>query len=88
MYKIVKMYIMTRTITATELKVKTAEVINDVAYKRNVVVVEKHGTPLLKMVPFPSSIDLEKNLDMYFGISPNFPKVKRYRTRRPVVKFD
>ncbi len=42
---------MTTIISATELKNKVSEVLNDVAFKGNVTVIERYGKPIAKIVP-------------------------------------
>lgn len=79
---------MTRTITATELKVNTSVILDDVAYKGTTILVERHGRPMIKITTIPNEADLESRLDKYFGIMPDFPKIKRLRAKRPTVKFN
>ncbi|MCX6783608.1 MAG: hypothetical protein NT141_00855 [candidate division WWE3 bacterium] len=79
---------MTKTITATQLKRNPAQLEVDVTYGGNTVIVEKHGKPMYKISPLSEPDDMEKVLDKYFGIAPDFPKVKRYKEHRPAVNFD
>ena len=67
---------MTTVISASELKNKVSEVLNEVAFKGNVTVIERYGKPIAKIVP---TANLDKVLDKYFGALPNFPDVTRIK---------
>lgn len=79
---------MVTTISSTELKNKVSEVINDVAFKGNVTVVERHGKALVKIVPIEEKPkeDIKEALDRLFGSMPDFPDVTRDRkfTKRKI----
>lgn len=75
---------MLTTITATELKNRISEVINDVAYRGNVTIVERHGKPLVKIVPAERKPkeDIKDVINRYFGAMPDFPDVAKSRRSR------
>lgn len=69
-------------LSSTELKRRTAEVLNLVAYGEVMAIIERYGEPLVKITPIPSpkiEIDWEKKLRRYFGIIPNFPEISKAR---------
>ncbi len=70
---------MTTVISATELKNKISEILNDVAFKGNIAVIERYGKPIAKIVP---AENLEKVLNKYFGALPDFPDVTKFRRSR------
>ncbi len=92
MYKTYKMYIMTRTVTATELKVKTSEILDDVAFNKTTSLIERNGRLIAKLVPLENYANRENRVRVAlkdsFGSIPDFPLVKRYKSRRPIPKFD
>ncbi len=76
---------MTTVISATELKNKVSEILNDVAFKGNVAVIERYGKPVAKIIPTDESLRLErlkKALDQSFGSIPDFPDVTKMRRSR------
>lgn len=70
---------MTTVISATELKNKVSEVLNEVAFKGNVAIIERYGKPIAKIVP---TENLDKVLNKYFGALPDFPDVTKFRRSR------
>src|SRR5437764_508634 len=46
---------MTTTISATELKNKISEVLNKVAFRGDVTIIERHGKPIAKIIPTEES---------------------------------
>lgn len=70
---------MTTIISATELKNRVSEVLNDVAFKGNVAVIERYGKPIAKIVP---AENLDKVLNKYYGALPDFPDVTKFRRSR------
>lgn len=70
---------MTTVISATELKNRVSEVLNEVAFKGNVAVIERYGKPIAKIVP---AENLDKVLNKYFGALPDFPDVTKFRRSR------
>lgn len=70
---------MTTVISATELKNKISEVLNEVAFKGNVAVIERYGKPVARIVP---AGNLDKVLNKYFGALPDFPDVTKFRRSR------
>lgn len=79
MYILAKMDIVVNTISATELKNKVSEVLNEVAFKGNIAVIERYGKPIAKIVP---AGNLDKVLGKYFGALPDFPDVTKFRRSR------
>lgn len=70
---------MITTISATELKNKVSEVLNEVAFKGNIAVIERYGKPIARIVP---AENLDKVLNKYFGALPDFPDVTKFRRSR------
>ena len=74
---------MSNTISATELKNKAADVLNEVIFSGSEMVVERYGKPVVKIVPVKNvrktKNDLKKALDSTFGAIPDFPDVARER---------
>ena len=69
-------------LSSTELKRKTAKVLNLVAFGEAVAIVERYGEPLVKITPITSvekNSDFKKKLKKYFGSIPNFPDVSKRR---------
>lgn len=75
-------------ISATELKRKTAEVINMVYYENKEVVVGRFGRALVKITPIKKKEETKKDTNIiankYFGILPDYPKVTAMRKFRKV----
>jgi len=75
----------TTVISATELKNRVSEIINRVHFGDEEVVVTKTGKPFVKITPVASDKkrkskeSIEKTLDKYFGILPDFPDVTKTR---------
>ncbi|MCH7640831.1 type II toxin-antitoxin system prevent-host-death family antitoxin [Patescibacteria group bacterium] len=77
----------TTTITSTELKRDTAEVLNKVAYGDVVAIVERYGEPLVEIHPVKSArktkkLSLKEAIDKTFGSIPDFPDVTKDRVSR------
>lgn len=68
-------------LTATELKRKTGEILNLVAYGETVAIVERHGEALVKIMPVKKEerVEIEEILKKYFGAIPNFPSISKTR---------
>lgn len=68
-------------LTATELKRKTGEILNLVAYGGTIAIVERHGEPLVKIEPakMEDEGNLEEKIKKYFGTIPHFPAVYKNR---------
>lgn len=68
-------------LTATELKRKTGEILNLVAFGDTIAIIERHGEPLVKIEPAKKDEEgnLEEKLKKYFGAIPRFPKVYKNR---------
>lgn len=78
---------MTTIISATELKNRVSEVLNEVTFNGNVAVIERYGKPIAKIVPVEDSIkkgkeEIRKALDSTFGSLPDFPDVTKFRRSR------
>lgn len=71
-------------ISATDLKNKTAEILNAVHFHKNTALVERYGKILVKIVPAKEEDKTSKteNLAKYFGSLPDFPDVKKLRKFR------
>lgn len=75
---------MTTVISATELKNKVSEVLNNVYFTGNETVIEKYGRPFVKITPIErehkrSREEIRKALDATFGSLPDFPDVTKFR---------
>ena len=71
---------MTTVISATELKNKVSEVLNNVYFTGNETVIEKYGKPIARIIPVrevkKSREEIRKVLDATFGSLPDFPDVR------------
>lgn len=82
---------MTTVISATELKNKVSEVLNNVYFTGNETVIEKYGRPIVKIIPVRevkrSKEEIRKVLDATFGSIPDFPDVRssRYFRKRKIA---
>lgn len=85
-YFIYYSHVMNNTyISATDLKRNTAKILNLVAYGATEAIIERYGQPIAKITPAVSlsrSDEIEKKLEKYFGLIPEFPEVSRKRTFR------
>lgn len=77
-------------ISSTDLKRKTAEILNLVGYGEVIAIVERYGKPLVKITPVSkkeNKMDLENKLRKYFGAIPDFPEVskKRYFRNKKII---
>lgn len=70
---------MITTVSATELKNRVADILNDVAFKGSTAIIERHGKVIAKLVP---AGNLDRVLDKYFGALPDFPDVTKFRKSR------
>lgn len=74
---------MVNTISATELKNKVSEVLNEIYFTGNETIVEKHGKPLVKIIPIRkrkrNKAEIKRVLDATFGSLPDFPDVTKFR---------
>lgn len=78
---------MTTIISATELKNRVSEVLNEVTFKGYTAVIERYGKPIAKIVPVEDSTkkdreEIRKALDSTFGSLPDFPDVTKFRRSR------
>lgn len=75
---------MTTVISATELKNKVSKIINEAYFKRETIIVEKHGKPMIKIMPIEEDREkkIKEALDKYCGIMPDFPDVTKFRRSR------
>ncbi len=78
---------MTTTISATELKNRVSEVLNEVVFKGNVAIIERYGRPIAKVVPVEEKSlltreEVRKALRATFGSLPDFPDVTKFRRSR------
>ncbi len=77
---------MNYSISASKLKSKVADVLNDVHYKKNIAIIERYGKPIAKIIPMDMShkniSHVKKALNDYFGVLPDFPEVTKKRASR------
>lgn len=69
-------------VSASDLKFKTSEILNTVAFGGESIIVERYGEDFVKIVPITKSKtknDYQKLLDKYYGSVPDFPKVDNLR---------
>ena len=76
-------------ISSTDLKNKTAEILNLVSFGGVEVIIKRHCRPLAKILPFKEEekkANLKENLKKYFGAISNFPEVgkNRYFKRKTI----
>jgi len=76
---------MSKTISATELKNKAADVLNHVLFTKSETIIERYGKPIAKITPISRGeklrkVDIKKVLDRTFGSDPDFPEVTKFRT--------
>lgn len=73
-------------ISATTLKNKVSQVLNDVYFKGDERIVVRYGKPVAKIIPMKnensSKIKLKEALDRSFGALPDFPDVTKFRRSR------
>ena len=72
----------TRIVTASDLKLKTAEILNMVAYGGTEAIVERYGEKLVKIVPIMlpnTKKDYKSLVSKYYGSMPDFPEVYKSR---------
>ena len=77
-------------VSATDLKNRVADILNNVIYTGSEVIVERHGRPVAKITPISGSferrkVDIKRVLDKTFGSDPNFPEVTKFRSFRRKV---
>lgn len=78
---------MTTVISATELKNRVSEVLNEVTFMGNVAVIERYGKPIAKIIPVEDNVkrnkeEIRKALNTTFGSLPDFPDVTEFRRSR------
>ena len=83
---------MKNIITATDLKNRTAEILNDSYFKGKTILVGRYGKPIAKIVPIRdttnNTIKFKKVLKTTFGILPDFPDITKARkSRRKSLKL-
>lgn len=61
--------------TATNLRQNTANIINNVYYQKQPIIIERHGKPFVKIVPIEEEIKeklpMKSKLNKYFGSIPD-----------------
>lgn len=70
---------MKNIISATDLKNRVSDVLNDAYFHGKVTVIERYGKPIAEIVP---AENLDKVLNKYFGALPDFPDVTKFRRSR------
>ena len=83
---------MSNTISATELKNKAADVLNQVVFTKTETIIMRHGKPIAVISPLkkrePDKASIKKVLDDTFGAIPDFNDVvKERRTSRSFFKL-
>lgn len=77
---------MNYSISASKLKNKVSDVLNDVHYKKNIAIIERYGKPIAKLIPIDTNqtniSGIKKALDNSFGSIPDFPEVTKNRASR------
>lgn len=81
----------TKTVSASDLKNNTSEILSLVAYGGYDVFVEKYGNEIAKITPI-KKVKTKKNyenlLAKYYGSIPDFPEVYKFRnSRKKYVKI-
>lgn len=74
-------------VSATELKNRVSDILNEVIFTGSETIIERHGRPVAKIIPLPRSnkrsmADIKKALDESFGSMPDFPDVTKFRRSR------
>ncbi len=74
-------------VSATDLKNRVADILNEVILNGSGVIVERYGKPIAKITPVSrddnlSKIEIKKILDKTFGSDPHFPEVTKFRAFR------
>jgi prevent-host-death family protein len=82
-----KMYIMNTnkvTVSATELKNNTSEILNRVEYGKETVSISKHGKIVADIVPRkePAPLVVKESFKDFYGALPDFPSVEEIRSAR------
>lgn len=72
-------------VSATDLKNKAADILNEVMFTGSEMIVERYGKPVARITPISRSnrlgkVDIKKVLDRTFGSDPDFPEVTKFRT--------
>ena len=68
--------------TATNLKQNTSSIINSVFYKKTPIIIERHGKPIVKIVPIEkitNKATTKEKLDKYFASIPDIEITKPKR---------
>lgn len=77
---------MKHTFSASELKDKVSDILNDVYFKKRIAIIERYGKPIAKIVPVDtierSVADAKKAVESTFGVIPDFPDVTKDRVSR------
>lgn len=75
----------TFTVSITELKHNTSNILNRVAFEKNEAIVKRHGKVVGHIIP-PKTVvtknNLAKALKETFGAIPDFPDVTKFRRNR------
>lgn len=69
--------------SATNLKQNTSSIINSVFYKKTPIIIERHGKPIVKIVPLneptTKKTSTKENLDKFFASIPDIEIAKSKR---------
>lgn len=73
-------------VSATDLKNRVADILNEVIFTGSEMIVERYGKPVVKITPIDKAKKAKKNMseviDRYFGALPDFPDVTKFRRSR------
>ena len=76
----------TYTITASDLKKNTADILNRIIYNNSTAVIERHGKIVAKIIPVSGKNTRSERvgdaLQKTFGSLPDFPDIKKFRVNR------
>lgn len=72
-------------VSATELKNRVSDILNEVIFTGSETIVERHGKPVAKIMPLfkvntKSKAEIKRVLGETFGSDPDFPDVTKFRT--------
>ena len=71
----------TFTVTATEFKNNSADIINRVYYEKKTALIERHGKIMARLTPEePKKETFNEIWNRYAGSIPGIPDVKKFRT--------
>ncbi|MCA9369763.1 MAG: type II toxin-antitoxin system prevent-host-death family antitoxin [Pseudomonadales bacterium] len=69
------------TISATQLKNNTADILNRVAYEQVEILIKRHGKTVAKITPTETK-NYQEVVDATYGMLPDFPTAEEIRAMR------